>query len=70
MADVIGLAFAARATASFPGAFPPFNAREMDATLKARGEQWGPYRTYASLYLWRVADFVAEIKAPTRHSQD
>ena len=38
--------------------------------LQARGERSGPYRTYASLYLWRVADFVAEIKAPTRHSQD
>ena len=38
--------------------------------LQARGERSGPYRTYASLHLWRVADFVAEIKAPTRHSQD
>ena len=27
--------------------------------LAARGEAWGPYRTYASLYLWRVADFAA-----------
>ena len=24
--------------------------------LAARGECWGPYRTYASLYLWRIAD--------------
>jgi DNA-3-methyladenine glycosylase II len=24
--------------------------------LFARGEKWGPYRTYASLYLWRIAD--------------
>ena len=24
--------------------------------LLARGERWGPYRTYASLYLWRIAD--------------
>ena len=24
--------------------------------LLARGEKWGPYRTYASLYLWRIAD--------------
>ena len=22
----------------------------------ARGERWGPYRTYAGLYLWRIAD--------------
>ena len=25
--------------------------------LAERGERWGPYRTYASLYLWRIADF-------------
>src|SRR6478736_8409161 len=24
--------------------------------LLARGERWGPYRTYASFYLWRIAD--------------
>jgi DNA-3-methyladenine glycosylase II len=24
--------------------------------LLARGEKWEPYRTYASLYLWRIAD--------------
>ena len=38
--DVIGLTFAARATASFPGAFPPFSAREIDRTLEGRGENW------------------------------
>lgn len=38
--DVGGLVFAARTTASFPGAFPPFTARELDATLVARGELW------------------------------
>ena len=27
--------------------------------LQARGESWGPYRTYASLYLWRIADAAA-----------
>ncbi|QIL21096.1 DNA-3-methyladenine glycosylase [Thermomonas sp. HDW16] len=30
--------------------------------LLARGERWGPYRTYASLYLWRVADAASEAK--------
>jgi patatin-related protein len=34
------LAFAARATASFPGAFPPFSVAEMDKVVKARDEQW------------------------------
>ncbi|MEQ1510915.1 MAG: patatin-like protein [Sphingopyxis sp.] len=40
LADAIGLAFAARATASFPGAFPPFTVRELDSTLNHRGETW------------------------------
>ena len=38
--------------------------------LLARGEKWGPYRTYASLYLWRIADFAEGAKAPTNRSQD
>ncbi|KAF1709363.1 DNA-3-methyladenine glycosylase [Pseudoxanthomonas kalamensis DSM 18571] len=38
--------------------------------LLARGEKWGPYRTYASLYLWRIADFASEAKAATNRSQD
>ncbi len=28
----------------------------MPAELAARGEIWGPYRTLASMYLWRIAD--------------
>ena len=38
--------------------------------LLERGERWGPYRSYASQYLWRIADFAAEAKAPTKRSQD
>ena len=34
------LAFAARATASFPGAFPPFTVGELDKVLAARGTAW------------------------------
>lgn len=34
------LVFAARATASFPGAFPPFNVRELDGLLLARSIAW------------------------------
>ncbi|MFN2287308.1 MAG: patatin-like protein [Chromatocurvus sp.] len=34
------LAFAARATSSFPGAFPPARLPEMDALLKQRGQDW------------------------------
>ncbi|HVI26323.1 MAG TPA: DNA-3-methyladenine glycosylase [Xanthomonadaceae bacterium] len=38
--------------------------------LMARGERWGPYRTYASLYLWRIADLASAQKTPTKRSQD
>lgn len=38
--------------------------------LLARGERWGPYRSYASQYLWRIADFASEAKTPTKRSQD
>ncbi|UNU44019.1 patatin-like protein [Sphingopyxis sp. YF1] len=38
--DVPALAAAARATASFPGAFPPFTLRELDAVLAARAIAW------------------------------
>jgi patatin-related protein len=40
LAQVPDLVFAARATASFPGAFPPFRARELDAVLEERGTSW------------------------------
>lgn len=38
--------------------------------LAARGEKWGPYRTYAGLYLWRIADFATATKVATNRSQD
>lgn len=37
--------------------------------LAARGEAWGPFRTYASLYLWRIAD-LGVAAAPVKRSQD
>jgi len=39
-ADVAELVFAARATASFPGAFPPFTVRELDHVLGQRQRPW------------------------------
>lgn len=39
-AGAVELGFAARATASFPGAFPPFTAREMDRVLERRRTPW------------------------------
>jgi DNA-3-methyladenine glycosylase II len=38
--------------------------------LAETGERWGPYRTYASLYLWRIADSGVKAKAPAKRSQD
>jgi patatin-related protein len=40
LADPAELAFAARATASFPGAFPPFSAAELDGVLAKRYQAW------------------------------
>jgi patatin-related protein len=40
LGDTAELAFAARATASFPGAFPPLNVAEIDGVLKARDRDW------------------------------
>lgn len=39
-ADPAELVFAARATASFPGAFPPFTVRELDRVLERRHRAW------------------------------
>lgn len=39
-ADPAELAFAARATASFPGAFPPFSVNELDGVLQAQNRPW------------------------------
>jgi len=36
--------------------------------LLERGERWAPYRTYASLYLWRIADF-EKPAVPVKRSQ-
>ena len=38
--------------------------------LAGRGERWGPYRSYASLYLWRIADSTMPAKAQVKRSQD
>jgi len=40
LGDPAELVFAARATASFPGAFPPFTVRELDAVLAERKRSW------------------------------
>ncbi|GAB2492495.1 DNA-3-methyladenine glycosylase family protein [Arenimonas alkanexedens] len=38
--------------------------------LAERGEAWGPYRTLAGLYLWRISDADAPTKPAVKRSQD
>ena len=38
--------------------------------LAARGECWGPCRSYASVYLWRIADAATATKVATKRSQE
>lgn len=40
LGDIPSLTFAARATASFPGAFPPFQPKELDGVLERQGKIW------------------------------
>lgn len=40
LAEIPELVFAARATASFPGAFPPFNVAELDQVLAEHKFEW------------------------------
>jgi patatin-related protein len=40
LADAAELAFAARATSSFPGAFPPFTVAELDGVLAEEDREW------------------------------
>ena len=51
--DPVGLAFAARATSSFPGAFPPMTVREMDTVATARGIDWAGREAFLSKMLPR-----------------
>jgi patatin-related protein len=46
LAAIPELAFAARATSSFPGAFPPVTVAEIDGVLKDRGTTWPGRRAF------------------------
>jgi patatin-related protein len=54
-ADPVELCFAARATASFPGAFPPFTVKELDGVLDKRGRTWSGRAAFLSRALPRQA---------------
>ncbi|MGN6377199.1 MAG: patatin-like protein [Sphingomonas sp.] len=57
------LAFAARATSSFPGAFPPFMVGELDALLAERGDTWPSREAFLARVLPRQAAANAADKA-------
>ncbi len=48
LAGPVSLAFAARATSSFPGAFPPLKLAEMDQLVASRGEVWSDRAQFVS----------------------
>lgn len=51
LGDSVELAFAARATASFPGAFPPVSVAEIDRALTARNRKWDTRSAFLSRIL-------------------
>ena len=53
LAPAPDLAFAARATSSFPGAFPPFTVGELDAVLAERHQAWPGRRAFLARVLPR-----------------
>jgi patatin-related protein len=53
LGEAPALVFAARATASFPGAFPPFRIGELDAVLAERGRHWPGRDAFAAAALPR-----------------
>src|SRR3546814_746768 len=55
LGDIAELTFAARATASFPGAFPPFTVRELDKVLVQRNRPWPKRDTFLKRILPRHA---------------
>lgn len=38
--------------------------------LAARGERWAPFRSYAALALWRIADLQSSAAVPVKRSQE
>jgi patatin-related protein len=61
LAPLPDLVLAARATASFPGAFPPFSVGELDGVLEARGTPWPGRAAFLERALQRPADEAARV---------
>ncbi|MEZ0496539.1 patatin-like protein [Sphingomonas sp. IW22] len=62
-AEPADLTFAARATSSFPGAFPPFNVAELDRAIAARGGEWPGRDAFLARAMPRHASVKAAEKA-------
>ncbi len=56
LGDVAGLVYAARSTASFPGAFPPFSVKEVDHVLSDRGQSWSQRGVFLNRILPRTPE--------------
>ncbi|KZL05918.1 patatin-like protein [Pseudovibrio sp. Ad26] len=54
------LVFAARATSSFPGAFPPMSAEEMDGVLERQGLEWSGREAFLTNVLHANCDAEGE----------
>jgi patatin-related protein len=55
--DIPSLAFAARATASYPGAFQPMQVQEMDGVLAERGQSWATRERFLHSNFHRYQEF-------------
>lgn len=55
LGDAAELALAARATSSFPGAFPPLKVAEVDTVLKERKQRWPGRKAFLARVLPRHA---------------
>lgn len=56
LGSAISLAFAARATSSFPGAFPPLHISEIDGLVNARRDHWPDRASFLSSFLPKGAE--------------
>ncbi len=61
LGEAPGLVYAARATASFPGAFPPFTVTELDGVVKAKGMTWSDRQPFLDRILPRTPGKVEEL---------
>jgi patatin-related protein len=56
LGETPGLVYAARATASFPGAFPPFTVAELDGVIATRKTDWSQRNAFLSRIMPRTPD--------------